>query len=117
VLAALRARESGLGGREETIPRHDGDGVGVVEEVGDLVGGEQDVERHDGGAGIVGAEVGDGEVGNVRDQQRHVLAPFDAEGPQPSGELPGVQVERLVGQPPVSHRQRRFPRVGLGALT
>ena len=56
VPAALRASESGRGGREEAVPCHEGDRVGVIEVVGDLVGGEQDVERHHGGGGVVGAE-------------------------------------------------------------
>ena len=50
----------------------------ILEEVLDLGRRGEHVDRHDGRAGIQDAEVRDGELGHVRDQQRHLVAGCDA---------------------------------------
>ncbi len=114
---AVQARKVRLHGGHtggELSVEHDGDEVGVVEEVGQLGVDVAVVDVDGDGPDLEGTEHGLDVLGAVQELESHVVAGADSRRQQVMGQSVGAVLELAVGQPPFTGDDRLPLRDGVG---
>ena len=86
-------------GPEESVQRHEGDGLGVVQDILELHPARPRAERHHGRADQGATEGGRDPLGTIAHQERDRLPGADAQPPEATGHRRRLRIQRGVGQP------------------